>query len=461
MHDRFGGSLLGAVSVTSWLELGVEVPLIYDQSNAGIEMLPAPSSPKLGDIKLAPKLLLRRGGRDRTSIALMLAVTAPSGGSSGYAGDDGVTFQPELIVSRPIGALRLTGSFGYYARKETQFTNIRIDDELDLRLGAGYRFADRSEGWRKPLELDVTFDGATAAASPFSRINTDAYEIDVAAGYRVHPDVTVFGLYGGGIGAGFGSPDFRIVIGARYAHRVPPPAKIVVVPPPPPAPVPEPVKVDPDTDGDGLHDSVDKCPNDPEDFDGFQDEDGCPDPDNDNDGVIDSQDRCPNEPGPVENQGCPDPDRDGDGVPDRIDNCPDEKGTPENAGCPTKQLVKITDTKLEILESVYFKLDKAVIEKRSFALLDNVAQVLAAHDKLVISVEGHTDSQGNAAYNKGLSQRRAQAVVDYLTKKGIDRARLQPIGYGPDKPVGDNKTAEGRARTAASCSRSCRATRAP
>ena len=65
------------------------------------------------------------------------------------------------------------------------------------------------------------------------------------------------------------------------------------------------VTVDADRDGDGIPDSVDRCPDEPEDYDGFQDDDGCPDRDNDNDGVPDAEDRCPNTPGPPENAGCP------------------------------------------------------------------------------------------------------------------------------------------------------------
>jgi outer membrane protein OmpA-like peptidoglycan-associated protein len=202
----------------------------------------------------------------------------------------------------------------------------------------------------------------------------------------------------------------------------------------------------PDTDGDGIADIDDKCPNEPEDKDGFEDADGCPDPDNDKDGIVDAEDACPLEPGPRANKGCPDTDRDGDTVVDRLDNCPDQIGPPENNGCPTKQLVTITDDRLEILESVYFKTDRAVIEPRSFGLLDNVAAVLVAHDKLKIQVEGHTDSQGKPAYNKQLSQRRAEAVVAYLTHKGVDAARLIPMGFGEEKPIADNKTKEGRAQ---------------
>ncbi len=96
-----------------------------------------------------------------------------------------------------------------------------------------------------------------------------------------------------------------------------------------------------DTDGDGILDKDDKCPKDPEDKDGFEDDDGCPDPDNDQDGVLDAEDRCPVVAGPVENQGCPVEaplDTDGDGITDDIDKCPqdpEDKDSFEDAdGCP-------------------------------------------------------------------------------------------------------------------------------
>jgi OOP family OmpA-OmpF porin len=100
-----------------------------------------------------------------------------------------------------------------------------------------------------------------------------------------------------------------------------------------------------DRDGDGIKDDVDQCPDDPEDYDGFKDEDGCPDPDNDNDGIPDIDDRCPNVPedrdGDHDEDGCPeanDGDRDGDGIPDSRDKCPDEPedrdGFQDEDGCP-------------------------------------------------------------------------------------------------------------------------------
>ncbi|MFN2370711.1 MAG: hypothetical protein ABR506_06075 [Candidatus Krumholzibacteriia bacterium] len=99
-----------------------------------------------------------------------------------------------------------------------------------------------------------------------------------------------------------------------------------------------------DRDGDGVRDRYDRCPGEPEDFDGFQDEDGCPDLDNDQDGIADAQDLCPDEPedfdGHRDHDGCPDDfiDRDGDGVEDRNDQCPDEPedldGYADEDGCP-------------------------------------------------------------------------------------------------------------------------------
>jgi OmpA-OmpF porin, OOP family len=100
-----------------------------------------------------------------------------------------------------------------------------------------------------------------------------------------------------------------------------------------------------DRDGDGINDDIDKCPDQPEDYDGFEDEDGCPDPDNDKDGIPDIKDRCPDEPedkdGDEDDDGCPennDGDRDGDRIPDSRDKCPDDPedydGFEDKDGCP-------------------------------------------------------------------------------------------------------------------------------
>jgi outer membrane protein OmpA-like peptidoglycan-associated protein len=95
---------------------------------------------------------------------------------------------------------------------------------------------------------------------------------------------------------------------------------------------------------------------------------------------------------------------------------------------------------------VHFDTNKAVIKAESDPLLDQVAAMLKANTDLKLSVEGHTDSTGDAKANKTLSEQRAKAVVDALVKKGIAAARLSSVGYGAEKPVADNRTEEGRAK---------------
>jgi outer membrane protein OmpA-like peptidoglycan-associated protein len=140
-------------------------------------------------------------------------------------------------------------------------------------------------------------------------------------------------------------------------------------------------------------------------------------------------------------------DTDGDGVPDRLDNCPREKGPADNRGCPRakKQLVVLREDRIEILEKVFFAFGKARIEKRSYKLLEQVAQVLREHPDLVaIEVQGHTDDQGSAKTNTALSQARAAAVTDHLRRRGVAPDRLAARGYGPLRPLAPNGTAAGR-----------------
>ncbi|MBE7453379.1 MAG: OmpA family protein [Kofleriaceae bacterium] len=205
-----------------------------------------------------------------------------------------------------------------------------------------------------------------------------------------------------------------------------------------------------DRDGDGILDDVDQCPDDPEDFDKFQDEDGCPDPDNDQDGILDVDDLCPNDPedkdGWEDEDGCPDPDNDGDKILDVDDRCPNEpetkNGFEDEDGCPDRGRVVVTDTKIEILDKVYFEYNKAIIKSESYPILDAVAATLEGNpDIQLVEVQGHTDERGNDAYNLDLSDKRAKAVVKYLVDKGIEQRRLQGQGYGETQPI-DRKSNE-------------------
>jgi outer membrane protein OmpA-like peptidoglycan-associated protein len=216
-----------------------------------------------------------------------------------------------------------------------------------------------------------------------------------------------------------------------------------------------------DNDNDHIPDTLDRCPNAAEDYDGFQDNDGCPDYDNDRDGVPDSLDRCPNIPEDIDGfedgDGCPDYDNDLDGVLDSLDKCPNEAGKPEYDGCPNPQpqqevqppqspsrAKEIKRGRL-ILKGVDFKRNTADLTTESYATLDDLYESLKAFPEVTVEISGHTDNAGNATANKKLSLRKAETVRAYLILRGIDPLRVKAVGRGGEDPVADNKTAEGRA----------------
>jgi len=214
---------------------------------------------------------------------------------------------------------------------------------------------------------------------------------------------------------------------------------------------------DPDSDGDMIPDSKDACELLPEDMDSYLDEDGCPDIDNDLDGVVDEKDgeggKCKNEPedpdGFQDEDGCPELDNDSDEVPDKEDQCPLVPGVKHGTrpGCPAKKptLVVVTKTEIKITQQIHFAFGKATIRPISYKVLDAVADVLKENPKIKLEVQGHTDNVGSAYYNKRLSQQRADSVRSYLIRKGIESYRLTAKGYGLEKPLVPNTSDRNRA----------------
>jgi outer membrane protein OmpA-like peptidoglycan-associated protein len=82
----------------------------------------------------------------------------------------------------------------------------------------------------------------------------------------------------------------------------------------------------------------------------------------------------------------------------------------------------------------------------SYPALDEIVDVLEKNPSVKVEIEGHTDSTGSAALNQRLSEQRAQAVLEYLVRKGIDRKRLSAKGYGLTRPIASNATPQGRAK---------------
>lgn len=203
-----------------------------------------------------------------------------------------------------------------------------------------------------------------------------------------------------------------------------------------------------DNDADGIVDTADKCPNTPEDKDGFEDTDGCPEADNDKDGLLDRVDKCPNEPEDPDGwdslDGCPDPDNDADGILDVNDLCPFEpetvNGYADNDGCPDEEQVRVVGDKIVLDDRVHFFVNSAVIRKVSYPLLMRLSKLVAEHPEYThISVEGHADERGPEDFNRKLSDDRARAVLEFMVKQGIARERLSSQGFGASRPLVDKK----------------------
>ena len=246
----------------------------------------------------------------------------------------------------------------------------------------------------------------------------------------------------------------------------------------------------PDTDQDGLGDHEDGCPSDPgpietkgcpdTDGDGFPDKDdecptiagrwnGCPD--TDFDGVPDKNDKCPTEAGPASNEGCPEViDRDGDGIADVADKCPDQPGTAATDGCPDADGDGVADSmdkcpttagpatnfgcpevKPEVKErlkfatkAVQFETAKATLKNQSFAVLDEIVEIMRQYPDYTLSISGHTDNVGDEKKNMKLSESRAKTCYDYMLFRGIKAERLRYAGFGEERPIAENNTSDGR-----------------
>ncbi len=108
---------------------------------------------------------------------------------------------------------------------------------------------------------------------------------------------------------------------------------------------------------------------------------------------------------------------------------------------------KVTAKKIVIDKMIHFAFNKYNIKPDSYGILDDVASIIKANPQIKkIKVEGNTDAIGSEAYNMKLSQKRAEAVVQYLTNKGVPATKLEPVGYGKTRPIATNKTAAGRAQ---------------
>ncbi|MBX3252140.1 MAG: OmpA family protein [Myxococcales bacterium] len=444
---RLDADLLASVGLFEWIELGLAMPVVLSRgaTDPFAVNLDRDVTLRPGDLRLQAKVPILRGD---FSLAARLLVSLPTGDGDRFVGTDYWTSMPSVVLAWRAGIFTLAADLGWRFRRRVVVGAFEWDDELHAALGGVLAVHERVSLVAE-VQARLGLGGRTFTA--------DQAPVEADAGVRIRltPRMTLDLGAGTGLSQGWGAPRVRGFAILRFAsEREPCPYG------------PEDFDgfedgdfcADPDNDGDGIPDVVDQCPNDPEDFDGFRDEDGCPDLDDDADGIPDADDQCPRESedldGFQDEDGCPDLDNDGDGIPDGLDRCPmepedldgyqDEDGCPEPG--PEAAVVTVTDTRILISERIYFDFDTDTIRSVSLPLLDQVADVIRDIPAgRRIRVEGFTDSEGVAAYNLDLSYRRARAVVEYLSGRGVPRERLEYVGYGSANPVAPNDSPEGRA----------------
>jgi outer membrane protein OmpA-like peptidoglycan-associated protein len=448
---RAGGDLAAAYGFGR-LELGAALPLVMYQDghvDAGTPMTAA-GGQGIGDLRLQLRGRLYGDGGVGFGVAGALLVTLPTANVD-FGGDASPSVSPRLIFELRGERAVLAVNLGGRVRESQELPMGRLSVGSAFTYGAGLAVrVPRLDAVTAMAEVDGESSGARLEESP----------LEARAGVRVRAaeGLSIAGGYGRGLVFGYGAPDHRVFVSATWrpeGKRTPHPAALELAqadaPPAPRQPPPN-----PDPDGDGILGAADGCPEAAEDFDGFEDRDGCPEADNDHDGLADAADKCPNHAEDMDSHddadGCPDPDNDHDGLVDSVDQCPNEaeiiNGNQDDDGCPDqgKQLVVVHDTRIEIKDKLYFATGKDVILPRSEPVLAQLALTLQRNPWIKsVRIEGHTDDQGDDRMNQDLSQRRATSVRQALIARGIAPERLEAVGYGESQPIDSNRSVDGRA----------------
>ncbi|HEY3822507.1 MAG TPA: thrombospondin type 3 repeat-containing protein [Polyangiaceae bacterium] len=337
-----GADLVAGVGLGDRAAIGVDVPVYLFQD--GTSGLPAsvvsggkvPAS-GIGDVSILGKGTILRNDPHGVplgfGLAALGAVSLPTGERASFASDGSATVSLRLLGEYALGVAALRATLGYTLRTAEQtwpsaptLGGSTFGDELPWSIGATLRpkgvFPSLDSGDRQSWEIALHGALPVTPVAPFqpgaSSLSPTLLALDDRVSLGHYKDAFVLAGVDLGLDQSVGVPAVRMVLAVGWAPRAH------------------------DRDGDGIPDDVDECPDLAEDFDGIQDEDGCPEDDADGDGILDTQDACPLVPGvwwndPRKN-GCPAPDTDGDGVPDPVDACPAVKGVrsddPKKNGCP-------------------------------------------------------------------------------------------------------------------------------
>jgi hypothetical protein len=261
VENRVHSEVALALAVFDWVQLGLDVPVLLYQSRNDAQ---APELDRatplgtfgLGDIAVRPKIrILRQLDGAPLDIALLMALTVPTGQSTDYFGAPGGTFAPGIAASRTWGDIRAAVNVLHRFRDTTRVLSLEVGNELLYRAALSYRFVLLVD---RPTDVGLSVAGAAATngARPDGSTSHRAIEALVDVQHKVWGPFDVFFGAGAGLVSGFGVPDFRLFGGLRFSDR---PAS--------------------DYDEDGIVGAADHCPRNPEHNNGINDDSGCPDDD--------------------------------------------------------------------------------------------------------------------------------------------------------------------------------------
>jgi outer membrane protein OmpA-like peptidoglycan-associated protein len=369
VSDFVTAQVQAAVGLFKWVEIGLSLPIhimfggrgpgyVSPSGNGNFNNDLTFGGQMVGDLGIHPKVRLLNTSKYPIGLAVLASIYAPTGDSKNFLGEGNVSLWPQIILDKEFGfsrRFRMALNAGALVRfDKNTFTDHgttlnTAGSNVDMSANGGNPFCFPASnlmmapmtcgtGKSRALGTQMTYGlGISGAVVPqkFDLVaeiygyadvtgSANAYPMEWLAGGKVYLASKSYFEFGAGTGIipdQTGSPELRAFIGFIFEPNIG------------------------DRDGDGIKDDIDKCPDDPEDHDDFEDEDGCPDPDNDRDGILDRDDKCPNEPetknGFEDEDGCPDKldlDRDGDGIPDSVDKCPDDPedkdGFEDSDGCP-------------------------------------------------------------------------------------------------------------------------------
>ena len=429
VDDRRQLDVAAAVGLGHGVELSVLLPVVLSQAaESPGQKLGELAASGFGDLRVRARLSTFEGRRG--ALALAVPVVLPTGDAEAWMGTGLPAVEPTLQGSLDLGPVELASAVGYRVQKRSTLFTMVDGHKITIRGGARYRRAQAP--WAVAGEAWMS----TRAGAPFRVPGETAAEAVLAAQWLPDWGLTVSAGGGAGLAAGVGAPAWRGLVSVGWGGSA-----------------------RPDADHDGIPVSRDHCPGEPEDWDSYRDDDGCPEYDDDDDGLVDSEDACPLDAedldGFEDQDGCPE----AGPVPEPV---PETEAVGED---PAEDAVVVVEelhvelmpapehptgpTPAEYLASivVHFAYASTEPDAASTAALDQVLALLAAEPGLRIALEGHTDEVGSAVVNMQVSEARALAVKHWLLVRGGPElnSRLFVRGFGEERPTVGNDSDANRA----------------